>query len=190
MKIKLTNVALLIGSIALIANIGLGVVYFQQRSEKESLISELADVQQSFNEYNMTNDLKNQIADAETRLEEAQQASIDARLTAEQAYSKENLSNGGILDGVLQLAQHNHLNVIHLSTKPDGNEIREGHTYSTLVVDMRVSGSLPNLAVFASKLENGAIKAVTIDDISISSSSDAYAATLNFSVFYPVNIEL
>ena len=190
MKIKLTNVALIIGVVALIVNAVLGVMYFQQRGERESLISELAEVKQSFSEYGMADDLEKQVADAESRLEEAQQAAIDARLIAGQAYSVENLSNGGILDGVLRLAHESQVNVINISTQPKGNEVREGHIYSTLSIDLSVTGSLPHLAVFAYKLENGEIKAVTIDDISISSTSDAYAATMNFSVFYPQETEL
>ena len=190
MNIKLTNVALIIGVVALIVNVVLGVMYFQQRGERESLTSELAEIKQSFSEYDMADDLEKQVGDAEARLEEAQQAATEAKLMAEQAYSAENLSNGGILDGVLRLAQESQVNVVNISTQPKGNEVREGHIYSTLSIDLSVTGSLTHLAVFAHKLENGEIKAVTIDDISIRITSAAYAATMNFSVFYPRETEL
>ena len=178
--------ALLLCVAALAANAVMGVMYFQQQSEQESPTSELTAARGALTEYvGSASSLEEQLAAAEARLTEEQLAIAEARLLLEQAYPPDRLSSGSILNSVLQLAQESKVNVVEVSTQPEGDEERNRHTYSTLSIDLQVTGSLRDLAAFVSKLEKGEIGTVVIDEISIAGTADPYTASLDFSVLYP-----
>ncbi len=186
MRIKFSTVALLVCVAALAADAVLAVMYFQQQSEQESLSSELTEAREALTGYEgNASSLEEQLTAAEARLAEEQLAMAEAKLIVEQAYSPDKLSSGGILDGVLELAEHSRINVVEVSTRPEGDEERDGQTYSTLSIDLQVRGSIHDLASFVSNLEKGAIKAVTVDEIIVEGAGDSHDASLYFSVFYP-----
>ena len=161
-------------------------MYFQQQSERESLASELTGAREALTEYGgNASSLEEQLAAAESRLAEGHLAIAEARLIVEQAYSPDKLSSGGILNGVLELAEDSKVNVIEVNTKPEEGENGGEVAFSTLYIDLQVEGSLPELAAFIGKLEKEAVKAVTVEEIIIEGAGDSYAASLSFSVFYP-----
>ena len=168
MKIKLSTVALIVA--AVVATAVLGVMYLQQQSEQQLLSSELTAAKELLREYGSADNLEEQLADAE------------ARLMIEQAYFPDKLSSEAILNSVLQLARESQVNVVAVMTQPGREEQRGNYTYFALSIHLEVTGSLPELQAFISKLEKGALKAVSIDDLSIAGIKDSPAASLRFSV--------
>jgi len=186
LKVKFSTVALLVCIAALAADVVLAVMYFQQQGEQGSLASELTAAKGALTEYSgNASSLEEQLTLAKTRLAEEQLESAEARLIVEQAYSPDKLSSGGILNGVLQVARESKVDVVEVSTQPEGDEEMDGQTYSTLSIDLQVKGSLSDLVTFIHNLEKGAIKAVTVDEIIIEEAGDSYDASMSFSVFYP-----
>ena len=186
LKAKFSTVALIVCIAALAADAVLAVMYFQQQSERESLASELTGAREALTEYGgNASSLDEQLAAAESRLAEGHLAIAEARLIVEQAYSPDKLSSGGILNGVLELAEDSKVNVIEVNTQPEEGENGGEVAFSTLYIDLQVEGSLPELAAFIGKLEKEAVKAVTVEEIIIEGAGDSYAASLSFSVFYP-----
>ena len=171
MRTKLSALALIIGIAAWLATALIGVTYFPQQHERESLASQLSAARESLREYGTPASL------------EARLAAAEARLSAEQAYFPDKLSSVATLNSVLQLAQESQVTIVDMKTQPARDEVIGNHTYSALSVHLQVAGSLPHLQAFVSKLQNGALKAVTIDEISIVVIEESPAASLDFSVW-------
>jgi len=171
MRIRLSTLALVVSAAALLANALLGVTYFQQQRERESLASELSAARESLSEYGGAASLEERLAAAE------------ARLKAEQALFPKKMSSAATLNDVLQLAQESQVKIVDMKTQPGRDEKRGDHTYSALSVHLQVAGGLPELQTFLSKLEKGALKAVAIDEISITGMKESPAASLGFSVW-------
>lgn len=149
----------------------LGVAWLQQLRERESLASQLSAASESLREYGTA-------ASREKRL-----AAAKARLLAEQGVFPKKLSSGATLNDVLQLAKESQVKIIDVTTQPGSDEKRGDHTYFSLSIHLQVAGSLPELQAFLSRLEKGALKAVAIDEISITGMKESPAASLGFSVY-------
>lgn len=171
MRIRLSTLALVVIAAALIANALLGVTYFQQHRERESLASQLSAARESLREYGSAANLEERLAAAE------------ARLKAEEALFPKELGNAATLNDVLQLAQDSQIKIVDMKTQPKRDENRGNHTYSALSVQLQVVGSLPELQAFLNKLERGALKAVSIDEISITGMKESPAGSLGFSIW-------
>jgi len=171
LRIKLSTLALIVGAAALVASAVLGVMYFQQQREQESLASQLAVGRESLTEYDSA-------ASLEERL-----AAVEARLIAEQAYFPDKLSSEATLTSILQIAQESQVTVVEISTQPERDQERGNHTYSALSVYLQVTGGLPELQDFVNKLEKGELKAVSIDEIGITGMEESPVVSLDFSVW-------
>jgi len=185
LKIKFSTVALVVCVVAIVANAVLGVMYFKQGDEQELLASELDLAGDALMEYNgNASILEEQLAVVEARLLEEQQALTDARLVAEQLNPLDELSSGTILDRILQLAKESKIEIVVISTQPEGDEEIDSLAFSTLLINLQARGKLKDLAVFIDQVENGQFSIVSINEISIDGSGESYDTILDFSVYY------
>lgn len=185
MKIKFSTVALVVCVAVIIANAALGVMHFQQKNEQESIASELDSAENALLEYNgNASILQEQLAVVEAWLMEEQQAVADARFMTEQLNPLDKLSSGTILDRLLRLARESKIEIVVISTLPEGDEEMGGLTFSTLLIDLQARGRLHDLAAFIGQLEKGHLRVVSINEISIDGSGESYDTILDFSVYY------
>ena len=170
MRTKLPASAFIVVIAALLATALVGVTYLPQQRERESLASQLSAARESLREYGA--------GGLEERL-----AAAEARLSAEQAYFADRLSGAATLNSLLQLAQESQVTVVDMRTQPAGDEAIGNHTYSALSVHLQVAGSLTQVQAFVNRLQDGALKAVAIDEISIVGIGESPAASLDLSVW-------
>jgi hypothetical protein len=81
------------------------------------------------------------------------------------------------------LAQESQVTVVDMKTQSARDEAIGNHTYSALSVHLQVAGSLPQVQEFVNRLQDGALKAVAIDEISIVGIGESPAASLDLSVW-------
>lgn len=170
MRTKLPASALIVVIAALLATALVGVTYLPQQRERESLASQLSAARESLREYGAVS--------LEERL-----AAAEAKLSAEQAYFADRLSGAATLNSLLQLAQESQVTVVDMKTQSARDEAIGNHTYSALSVHLQVAGSLPQVQAFVNRLQDGALKAVAIDEISIVGIGESPAASLDLSVW-------
>jgi len=171
MRIRLPTSALIVGIAALLATALVGVTYLPQQRERESLASQLSAARETLWEYSTAGSLDERLAAAE------------AELSAEQAYFPDKLSSAATLNSVLKLARESQVTIIDMNAQPARGEAIGNHTYSALSVHLQVAGSLPQVQEFVNRLQDGALKAVAIDEISITGMKESPTASLGFSVY-------
>ena len=166
-------------AIAFVGNAALMTVFLRHQREQEALVAEIDATIHSIQEYgDVTNSL-------------GQLAIVKSELAAEQDAFQSQLSRPGTVDALLQLAQEVGLEVRDLNTKP-GKEQKVGeHTYQALLVLVQAEATLVAIQSFVGELEDGALRAVTVDELSITGikqplsdkSEDSVIASLDISVY-------
>ena len=155
LSVKLSALIVVIMAMALAGHAVIAGTYFQQQRQKDALAFEIETVRQSLAEH----------GDAASSQE--QRAAAEAELAAEQAHFPSWLSGPGTVGPLIQLAEENGLRLVDVKTQP-GREQQVGeHTYHALSVHVQVEGSLGALRAFVSRLENGALQATKVDELSI-----------------------
>lgn len=194
MRSRLRTAVLIICVVAMVAAAISGVGYVQQRPTKDALATELTAARQSLSDQSRQSErqaaeqaqrMQERLSAAEAELEEAEIALAGARSTFEQAYSPTKLSTGGILRGLFELASESRVDVVSVTTEIQEDENRGDQTLSRLAIELRVAGRLASIAAFVNELEKGPVKAVNMDDVSITGEGNLYAADLELSVLYP-----
>ncbi|MEE8372676.1 MAG: hypothetical protein V3R87_02945 [Dehalococcoidia bacterium] len=194
MRSRLRTAALIVCVAAMVASAISGVGYVQQRSTNDALATELTAARQSLSDKSSQSEqqaaeqarrMQQRLSAAEAEVEEAKAALAGARSTFEQAYSPTKLSTGGILRGIFELASESRVDVVSVTTETQEDENRGDQTLGRLSIEMRVAGRLASIAAFVNELEEGSVKAVNINDISITGEGNLYTANLELSVLYP-----
>jgi len=186
MKLRFATVAVVVCVAAVAVNAVMGVMYSQRQGERSSALAELAFAQDALAEYqaNATG-LQQQWEVAAARLAEERQAAEDIRAIIDQAYPAGTASSGGILNRILELAGDSAVSVTEVETRPEGEEEIGGLAYASLHIDMQVEGGITDLGSFVSQLERGAVKGVTLDQITIEQIGELYVAAIDCWVLYP-----
>jgi len=194
MRSRLRTAALIVCVAAMVASAVFGVGYVQQEPTKDALATELTAARQSLSDQSSQSErqaaeqarrMQERLSAAEAELEEARVALAGARGTVEQAYSPTRLSTGGVLRGIFELASESRVDVLSVTTETQEDENRGDQTFSRLSIELRVAGRLASIAAFVNELEEGSVKAVNIDDVSVTGEGNLYTADLELSVLYP-----
>ncbi len=166
LRVKLPALALAVTAMALVGIAVLAVTYLQQQHEQDALASEIVAARQSLAE-------AGDVANRQERL-----AIAESELVAEHAAFPAQLSGPGTVGALLQLAQDLGLKVADVKTQPGREQQMGEHTYHGLSVHIRVEGTLSALRVFISELENGALPAARVEELSIAGIEATPAARL------------
>ena len=154
-KVKLSALTVVIMAIAIVGHAVLAGTYFHQQRQKDALALEIQAVRQSLAEY------------GDAARSQRQRAAAEAELAAEQAHFPSWLSGPGTVGPLIQLAEENGLRLVDMKTQLGSEQQVGEHTYHALSVHVQVEGSLGALRAFVSQLENGALPAAKVDELSI-----------------------
>ena len=154
MKGKLIITILII--ILLVVYYLLGTGYIKQRQEHEALTYQIADVTQTVRE------LPEPPQDLELQLAAAQ-----ASLAAEQNAFPTQMNSTQVINAILELADNCEVKAIPLITQPWSMEAVWEHSYYILRLNVALEGSLAQLITFVSELENGELKTLVVENLSI-----------------------
>jgi len=169
--VRLSTLSLIVGATALLASVVLGVMYWQQLNQQESLRSQVTAATESLTEYGSAASLEEQLAAAE------------ARLMAEQAYLPDSLGSNAILDSVLQAAEESQVTIVGITTQPEEDKEWGNYILSGLSIELEATGSPSEIEDFVNKLGAGALKTVSVHEISITEMTESPVVTLDISVY-------
>jgi len=168
---RLFTLSLIVGGTALVANVVLGVMYWQQLGQQESLRSQVTAATESLTEYGSAASLEERLAAAE------------ARLMTEQAYLPDSLGSNAILDSVLQAAEESQVTIVGITTQPEEDKEWGNYVLSGLSIELEATGSPSEIEDFVNKLGAGALKTVNVHEISITEMTESPVVTLDISVY-------
>jgi hypothetical protein len=135
-----------------------GMDYLEQRNQHESLNYQIAEVTSTLAQ------IPEPPHDLEPRLAAAQ-----ASLTAGQNAFPSKINSTRVINAILELADTCEVKAIPLVTRPWSKESIGEHDYPVFRVNMAIDGSFSRLVNFISKLENGELYTLIVEDLSITS---------------------
>jgi Tfp pilus assembly protein PilO len=140
----------------------LGMGYLRQSREKAALASQLAEATQSLVQMTpSSDDLEARLAAARADLDSAKN-SLPARPSSTQ-----------MINAILKLAEECQVGAIPLITNPWATENLGDYSYSVFRLNIAVTGTFTNLVSFVNKLENGELRTLIIENISVSRAEHA-----------------
>lgn len=155
LRVKLSALALAVMAIALVGHVLLGVTYLQQQREHDALALEIEAAMQAL------------VAYGDAGSPQGQRTSAEAELVVAQAALPSRLDGPGVVGALIRLAEETGLRVSDVKTVP-GREQQVGeHIFAALSVHVQIEGTLSALRAFVSKMENGALQASRLDELSI-----------------------
>jgi len=158
-KSKLLIVLLII--ILLVAYYLFGMDYIKQREQHEALTSQIADATQTLLQIpKLPRDLEQRLAAAR------------ASLAAEQSAFLGKMNSTQIINTILKLADDCEVKAIPLVTQPWSMEDIGEHGYYVFRLNLAVGGSFSQLVTFVSKLENGEVKTLVVEDLRVTRVSE------------------
>lgn len=155
MKTRKLLIILLIAALLVVYYL-LGTDYMKQRQEHEALASQINDATVTLAQ------MPEPPTDLELRLAAAQ----DSLDTAKSSFPGR-MSSTLIVNSILRLAEECEVKAIPLVTQPWTTEALSDYNYSVFRLNVAVTGTFTRLVSFISKLENGELKTLIIEDISV-----------------------
>ena len=138
-----------------------GMDYKKQNQEHEVLTSQIADARETLAH------LPKLPPDLEQRLAVAR-----ASLAAEQKAVPSKMNSNQVVDIILELADNAELKAIPLVTRPWATEVIGEHEYYVFRLNVEVGGSFTQLVNFVSGLENGELKTLIVENLTVSRVTD------------------
>lgn len=133
-----------------------GMDYMKQLKEHEALTSQITDATQVLAQ------IPELPQDLEPRLAAAQ-----ASLAAVQGAFPSQMNSTEVIDTILKLADDTGVKAIPLVTQPWAIEKVGEHDYNVFRLNVAVEGSFSQLVSFVSKLENGELKTLIVENLSV-----------------------
>jgi Tfp pilus assembly protein PilO len=135
----------------------LGTDYLRQLEQHESLPQQIAEVNRN----------RAQIPARPADLEE-QMAAVQAELDTVGNTLPEKLNSTRIINTILRLAEDIGVKAIPLVTQPWTNKGSDNYTYSVFRLNVAVTGTFTELVTFLSRLENGELQTLVMENLSVS----------------------
>ena len=154
MKSKLLITLAIVITLVGYAYFGMG--YMKQRSEHETLTSQITDVRQTLTQ------IPEPSHDLEQRLEAAR-----ASLAAEKNTFPSKMNSTQIINTILKLAGDCEVKAIPLVTQLWSMENVGEHDYYVFRLNVAVEGHFSQLSSFISKLENGEFKTLIVENLNV-----------------------
>ena len=148
--------------IAILIIILLGVYYFlgtdyaKQRQQNAELTSQITKITQTLAQ------MPEPPQDMEQQL-----AATQASLTAEQSAFPGKMNSTNIVNIILKLADDHEVKAVPMVTQPWSIEVVGGHDYYVFRLNVAATANFSQLVSFVSKLENGELETLTIEDLSV-----------------------
>ncbi len=133
-----------------------GMDYMKQHQEQETLTSQITEVNEALRE------IPELPQDLEQRLAAAQ-----ASLAAEQSEFPGKINSTEVINTILELAEDSEVKAIPLVTEPWSADKVGEHDYYVFRLNVTVEGRFSQLVTFVSKLENGELKTLIVEDMSV-----------------------
>jgi len=138
-----------------------GTDYMKQRREHEVLAAQITEVTGTIAEI------------PEPALDLGEQlAAVQASLAAEQAKFPSKLNSTRVINAILSIADDCQVKAIPLVSEPWLTENIGEHDYRVFRLNVAVEGSLQQLLSFVSQLENGELKTLIIEDVSVTGAGE------------------
>jgi len=189
---KVTKISLAVAAIALLGCFLFGILYFSTNGQEDKLTVELLAKENRLANHQTVDKLEDELAISLERVEDARRSYEEARLTTGSAHVIDDLNNGSILEAVIELANDNDLDIISISTSPglyektgESDEQGGGVRYNSLNFQLQIAGELSDLESYIVELEQGELKTVNIDSMSITGADNSYTTVMDFVVIYP-----
>jgi Tfp pilus assembly protein PilO len=170
---------ILLVAVLLVVYYLLGTGYLKQRQENEALASQLANTAQALAQ------IPQPPADLESQLAAAQ-ASLDAA----QNLLPASMNSTQIVNTILRLADEDKVKAIPLVTQPWTTIELGDHSYSVFRLNVAVTGTFAQLVSFVSRLENGELRTLIIEDLSVTRATGEAGAKSAPVGTIPVNASL
>jgi Tfp pilus assembly protein PilO len=147
---------ILLVAVLLVVYYLLGMDYLKQRNEHEALASQITDAAQTLAQMpEPPDDLEPRLAAARASLDETKKSFPDK------------MNSTGIVNTILKLADNCEVKAIPLITRPWTTRDFSGHSYSVFRLTVAVTGTFAQLVSFLSKLENGELQTLVVEDLSV-----------------------
>ena len=134
----------------------LGTDFLEQRQEREALTSQIAEA----------NRLKAEIAIPPADLEQRLAAARDNLDTVRNTFPG-GLNSTRIINNILELADNVGVKAIPLITQPRVTEGINDNNYSVFRLNIAVTGTFSQLASFLSRLENGELETLILENLTV-----------------------
>jgi hypothetical protein len=134
-----------------------GKDYMKQRGEHEVLTAQTANVTQTLAQ------MPTPPQDLEQRL-----VAVKASLAAEQNAFPSGMNSTQVINAILELADNCEVKVVPLVIRPWSTKKVGEHNYHVLRLNVAFEGSFSQLISFLSALENGELKTLIVESLSIS----------------------
>lgn len=155
-KLKLIVIAVAVITLSLVAH-GLFVNrLYQVGSELETASIDISDIEADLNDLGSPDALRIQLAKATKDLE-----LLMAQFPA-------NRSVPATMESFIGLAENHDLTVVSARSQPGENIVSGEHTYLNLQIDVELQGNESALFSFLSDVEEGAMSAATVEELSVS----------------------
>lgn len=142
-----------------------GTDYLKLRQENKALASQIADVTQILVQFPpRTTDLEQRLTTAQASLDKARN-SFPVRLNSTK-----------IINPILKLADNIGVKAIPLVTQPWTKEIYSDYGYSVFRLNVAITGTSAQLVNFLRQLENGEIKTLIMEHLSVDKETETSVA--------------
>ena len=156
--------------------------------KKENVIFGMSCLKQQ----NEQKDFSDQIAQLSPILEEElpgpddlaqRRTDAEEKLAARQAFLPTGISSAEILESVIRLADKSHIKDLSLCIDPLSSDNVGENEYRVLVINIKAKGNFPDLLDFIGMLEDGTIRALAINRISVIQADGMWNASLDIAVY-------
>jgi hypothetical protein len=175
-KLKPLTLLLLLAGLVAIAYVTLGVSFLRQRSERDTLSSQIESAETTLA---AADDIRQDLTDLPARLETANQ-----QLAAAQAAFPSELDSDAILQAILSYANESQVHVLDVHTQPSAAEAAgsdeeiKTSAYRVLGFNLEVKGTFEQLVTFLVAIDEGATSTSRIGAFSLQESEGRHVLNL------------
>jgi len=170
-KARFITASLITAVLILLGCGGLGMLYFRQQGDREALIAQLDVSKRNLRRYGTE----------ESRIERTENAR--AILATGQDYFPESRTSADILGDILKLARESEVQIDQIEAYSGKGEQTDTGGCSALSVNLQAKGDMSELQSFLAGLENGSVKATSIDRVTIGGAHEAPIASISISAY-------
>ena len=170
-KTRFVTASLVTAVLILLGCGGLGMLYFRQQGDREALIAQLDVAKRNLRRYGTE----------ESRIERTENAR--AILATGQDYFPESRTSADILNDILKLARESEVQIDQIEAHSGKGEQTDAGGCSALSVNLQAKGDMSELQSFLAGLENGSVKATSVDRVTIGGVQEVPIASISISAY-------
>ena len=170
-RTRFATASLTVAVLILLGCVGLVFISRQQQAEQVSLTSQINVAESLLNRYGSAAARSERLAEAEALLQSFEENFPASRTTAE------------VFKEILALTSSVPVQIQNLEGHPSQDPKGANSNYQVLNVTFQAQGSMSELQAFIEALETGAVKAVSVERVTIGSTEDPATANITISAY-------